>query len=487
MGREDMASLCEEWESLISSGRRKEAEELYWRELFPLVRKAFRQRCKDFTGRYDALIMTVGTTPQPLILTLDAVRPRRVFFIYTSDTEAHLAKVIREVDFLRDHEVQYDREKVDPDDPEEIYEKIGRRWQEWSREGELNCALDNTGGKKSMVSAAAAAANFLGIDLLYVDHRKYLPDFRIPLPGTEYLTHLPNPYITLGDLKIRQCLDLFNAGSFESAEEKLKEAGEEIKGKRALPVVARVNILHDIVRGFSLWDRFHYGLAHKELKKALESARRYELDLDIEGLEKNLVALEALSREGRGGSFFGILSKHPDFGLRLAVDLYCNASRRERAGAPDDAAVRLYRCLELISQLRLAQTPGVNGRGFGTERFEWDNVPQAVKARYEQLARAVFGHDYVRTPRDVALMHGHLLLAAFGDPLWRKADEEDLRAFHKTVNKRNDLMLIHGTRRAKPQDVEEFTGWVGMLLDGLARLMGEDLGDLLDQHTFISL
>ena len=487
MSLRELTKLRGEWEGLLSGGRREEAEELYWRELFPLVRKTFRQRCKEFNGRYDALIMTVGTTPQPLILTLEAVRPRRVLFIFTADTEAHLAKVIREVDFLRDHEIQYDRERVDPDDPEEIYEKIGRRWQEWSREGDLRCALDNTGGKKSMVSAAAAAANFLGIDLLYVDHGKYLPELRAPEPGTEYLTLLPNPYITLGDLKVRQCLDLFNAGSYEAAELKLREAREEIKGKRALPVVARLEVLRDIVRGFSLWDRFHFGLAHRELAKALESVRRYELDVDVAGLEKNLAALEVLSREGRGASLFGVLSRHPDFGLHLAVDLYCNADRRGRAGAPDDAAVRLYRCLELISQLRLAQTPGVNGKGFNTKEFDWDNVPKAVEARYETLGRQVFGHGYVRRPREVALMHGHLLLAAFGDPIWRKADARELSEFNRTVNKRNDLMLVHGTRRAKPQDIEEFIGWVGKLLEKLARLMGEDLADLMDQHTFITL
>ncbi len=487
MDAASIAKTCDAWMDLNAKGRKKEAEEYYWSKLFPLVRRAFRQRCRDFTGRYDALIMTVGTTPQPLILTLEAVRPPKVLFIFTAETEKELKKIIREVDFLREHEVQYDREKVDPDDSEEIYERIGRRWQEWSREGVQKIALDNTGGKKSMVSAAAAAANFLGIDLLYVDHEKYLPELRAPMPGTEYLTCLPNPYITLGDLKIRQCLDLFNACSFEAAEEKLREAREEIRGRRALPVVARVEMLHGLVRGFSLWDRFHFGLALKELRKTLDAARKYEMDIDAAGLERNLLALEVLGSERRGEKLFGALRNRPDFGLHLAVDLYCNAARREKAGSPDDATVRLYRCLELISQLRLAHTEGTDGEGFNTAKFDWVRVPKAVAVKYGMLAREVFEKDYVKTPYEVGLMHGHLLLAAFEDPVWRKADTKELKELHNTVKKRNELMLIHGKMKARPQDVEEFTAWVAKLLERLARIMGEDLDELVDQHTFIVL
>ncbi len=487
MSEKRLERLREKWLELHDQGRKKEAEEFYWQELFPLVRDSFRKKCGDYCGRYEALIMTVGTTPQPLILTLEAVRPGKVFFLYTSETEKVVRKIISEVDFLRDHEVQYDRQRVDPDDPEDIYAKIGARWQEWSREGELRCALDNTGGKKSMVSAAAAAANFLGIDLLYVDHEEYLPELRTPKPGTEYLTCLPNPYITLGDMKLRQCMDLFNAGSFEAAEEKLREVGEEIMGRRALPVAKRVEVLHGLVKGFSLWDRFHFGLAQKELAKAAQAARKFELEIDFRGLESNLRALEVMTREGKGRKLYRVLREHPEFGLHLAVDLYCNAARRERAGAPDDAVVRLYRCLELASQLRLAQTEKGDGRGFDTENFDWDSVPPAVRARYEMFAQDVFGHGLVRTPRDIGLMHGHILLTAFGDPLWRDKDVDELRAFNRTVNRRNDLMLVHGTRRAKQQELEEFTSWVADILGRLAGIMGEDMDELLDQHTFIVL
>ncbi len=484
----DLSALSERWIELKNAGRGKEAEEFYWGELFPQVRKAFRRKCKDFSGRYEALIMTVGTTPQPLILTLDAVRPRRILFIYTAETEEHLTRVIREVDFLREHEVQYDRERVDPDDPEAIYEIVGRYWDEWTREGLRDIALDNTGGKKSMVSAAAAAANFLGADLLYVDHETYLPELRAPKPGSEYVTLLPNPFMTLGELKIRQCLDLFNACGFEAADEKLCEALGEIRGRRALPVKARLEVLRGLVKGFSLWDRFHYNPALTQLRRAAESARQFEMGLDLPGLEKNLLALEALQGENRGDELYGLFRRNPSYGLHLAVDLYCNAMRRNRAGNPDDAAVRLYRCLEMISQLRLAQTTGMDGEGLNAAKLDWDrSVPPAVRARYEMLAREVFGHDYVRTPHEVSLMHGHILLAAFGDPIWNGAGSAELREFQKMVNRRNNLMLIHGKRRATTNDIEGFVKQVSVMLERLAGMMREDLAELLDQHTFIAL
>lgn len=472
----------------MRNNSKEEADEFYWTELFPLIRNSFQERCKEFRCKYDALIMTVGTTPQPLILTLDAVKPQRVIFIYSKSTEKHLMTVIKEVGFLADHSVIHDRARIDSDDPTEIYSVISKRFRELCDEGLTRCAIDNTGGKKSTVGAAGLAAYFLGIDLLYVDFLEYSEEFRMPVPGTEFLARLQNPLVQLGDLKIDECKKLFNACIFEAAENRLDEVVEELEGEAALPIKTKVDILQKVVRGYSLWDKFQFSKAYSELIEAYELGFKYEVPLNYEGMKENLEALEVLKHDtpNKGEEQFIQNREHPEIGLHLAADLICNSGRRERAGCPDDAIVRVYRCIELISQIRLAQAPAKIGRGFDNNNMDWANIPDNVMARYNMLVKKVFRYE-PKTSSKLGLMHSHILLAAFMDPIWNADEVAGLKKLKNAVDIRNELLLLHGKRRAKQKDLEGLLNFAERMLVALSEIMGEDYDNLLTIHTFISL
>ncbi len=490
--RTELETIAEKWLEEARESGLPRAQEKYWKEVFPLVKKRFVRENRKHLKTYDALMLTLGTSPQPLILVLEAVRPLKVYFLYTAETEAHLSRIIREVDFLRQHEITYDRDRIDADNPLELYEKVGRKWLEWSRGSGCSCALCNTGGKKSMVSAAAVAAYFLGIDLIYVDHSEYVEDLRIPKPGTEYLTVLPNPLVAMGDLKLKEAKSLFNAGNFEVSKRVLSEISAELSGRHALPVGMLVNVLAELVEGYSLWDRFHYVKAADALRSAKEKASRFDLEIDVKGLEKNLHALEMLRLESRGKSLFSVLRDEPAFGFRLAVDLYSNALRKSETGLLDDAVVRLYRCLELISQLRLAQAPEGLGGPFNTDNFEWKRMDSRVRHRYAEVSAQIFKRgwrnmDPERMPKDVGLMAGHVLLFSMGDPLWKGKSVADLENFHGVINKRNELMLVHGKKRASNDDVNLLANYACSFLKIMAGEFKTVWEEVLEEHTFITL
>lgn len=487
-----LEEISEIWLERARESGLSKAQEAYWEEVFPLVKERFIRDNRKRLGPYDSLMLTLGTSPQPLILVLETVRPRRVYFLYTAETEDHLSRVIREVGFLRDHEIGYDRDRIDADNPLELYEKVGRKWLEWSRESDCRCALCNTGGKKSMVSAAAVAAYFLGIDLIYVDHSKYIEDLRIPKPGTEYLTVLPNPLVAMGDLKLKEARALFNAGNFETAKRVLNEISEELRGLQALPVGMLVGVLTEVVEAYSYWDRFHYGKAAEALESARRKIARFDLGLDSERLDKNLSALGELSKEQRGRSLFSVLRDEPAFGFRLAVDLYQNAMRKARVGLLDDAVVRLYRCLELVSQLRLSQVPEALGGPFNTDSFDWKKLDNRVRERYADVSAQVFKSrrrtfDPEKMPSDVGLMAGHILLYSMGDNLWKGRTVTDLINFHSAINKRNELMLVHGKKRAGEDDIKLLAGYAESFLRAIAGEFGMKWESVLEEHAFVEL
>ncbi|MBC7252759.1 MAG: TIGR02710 family CRISPR-associated protein [Actinobacteria bacterium] len=492
MKKDGLEEIAERWLSEARERGLSKVQDDYWSRVFPLVKERFVEDNRGRIGSYNALILTLGTSPQPLILVLEALRPQKVYFLYTPETEQHLSRVIKEVDYLRNHEIAYDRDRIDADNPLELYEKVGRKWMEWSRNPRCLCALCNTGGKKSMVSASAVAAYFLGMDLIYVDHSEYVEDLRIPKPGTEYLTVLPNPLVAMGELKLKEAKSLFNAGNFEMSLRVLGQIGEELRGRYALPVGTMVGVLSELVQGYSYWDRFHYGKAKEKLESALRKVIQFDLGIDVTQLEKNLRALEHLSLEKRGQSLFSVLRDEPIFGFRLAVDLYLNSLRKAEAGLPDDAVVRLYRCLELVAQLRLSQVPEKMGGPFNTDNFEWRKLDRRIMARYLEVSAQIYKRawrnpDPERMPTDVGLMAGHILLFSMGDPLWKGKTVTDLGNFHAAIKKRNELMLVHGKKRAADGDVATLASHAETFLRELSRDFSAPWDEVLEEHTYVIL
>ncbi|MCL5771397.1 MAG: TIGR02710 family CRISPR-associated CARF protein [Actinobacteria bacterium] len=130
---------------------------------------------------------------------------------------------------------------------------------------------------------------------------------------------------------------LFNSYQFESASISLKNISDnffydDYQGK--------YRYIYDLlISAYSLWDKFNYEKAFNELIKT-KGKSRFIKDFDHEKYRKNLDFLEKLRSERK-------IKKYP---RELIVDVFLNAKRRAEEGKFDDALIRLYRVMELISQ-----------------------------------------------------------------------------------------------------------------------------------------
>ena len=164
----------------------KVADEYFDTVLMPLARDKFIDTQKVEQSYY-GMVLTLGTSWQPLALSISALRPEKILILCTEDT-------IMLVDKLKDF-VGLDDScckvvVVDRSESYGIYSSIKAAYDEWNRYGAV--CVDITGGTKAMSSSAAMMGAVLGLDIYYVES-KYLPLYRRPEPGSEYLKHLSNP------------------------------------------------------------------------------------------------------------------------------------------------------------------------------------------------------------------------------------------------------------------------------------------------------
>jgi len=151
--------------------------------------------------RYSTLILLVGFSIQPLVLSISVLKPKKVYLLYSKETNKYCDKIQNwtEKFFIKNKEnvpsflgkdewgksgSQY---KVESSNPADTYHKI-LLIVEKDNDGS---AIDITGGKKTMVSGAFSLASLKNIDTYYVDFDEY--DGSNPKPGTEILKLQENP------------------------------------------------------------------------------------------------------------------------------------------------------------------------------------------------------------------------------------------------------------------------------------------------------
>ena len=168
------SQIIEKWKGLDSTERDK----FYDKKIFPHVKEIFVERAEHrpiTEKQYDALILTVGFSPEPLILSILAAKPQRVGLLHTGETHKLVTRIQNETG-LDLHQIQ--TEQIDGSDTLDIYQKIMALYEKWNRPKSI--AFDITGGKKSMVGGAALAGFLLRADIYYVDNHKFIKEFSKP-------------------------------------------------------------------------------------------------------------------------------------------------------------------------------------------------------------------------------------------------------------------------------------------------------------------
>lgn len=154
--------------------------------LMPLSKEVFISN-HSVEKQYYGMMLTLGTSWQPLALSISALKPEKVLVMCTNDT-IDLLRRLKEFTGLDNNNLKV--VLVDRSESQDIYLAMRQAFHEWNAYGEI--CVDITGGTKAMSSSAAMMGAVLGLDIYYVES-KYLPLYRRPEPGSEYLKCLANP------------------------------------------------------------------------------------------------------------------------------------------------------------------------------------------------------------------------------------------------------------------------------------------------------
>lgn len=298
-----------------------------------------------------------------------------------------------------------------------VYQGLRRLMERWQDLPRTTIAVDVTGGLKPMSVGVEKAAHLLELATLYIESDYGAsPDGRFgPIPGTQRLVLPEDPYLVFGDLEAAEARRLYSSHDYAGAQRLYATLAARVPP----PASTRYATLAELAGAYAAWDAFDLPEAHATLARLREMDAREQWAPDaLARIEWQHAALARLNSAHvrLNDTPFAILANDPEAVLALLGSLYANALRREAQGRYDVAALLLYRCLELMSQRRLA--------GLG------------IDADAERIT----------------LMKGYGLLETRRDPLvWSPAGSAQgqprlLDRIRATTAARNKSMLAHGFR-----------------------------------------
>ncbi len=453
---------------------RGEKESYYDQYIWPEVQRIFQQSYAA-EQRYDILICPVSNV-YTAILHIQHYRPDVVFFLYTAQS-LNNQHVLQQL--AGELGIRYEaRTNIDALSPLSVYHAVKMIYERYQGR---RIAVDVTGGTKAMSVGVAMAGSLIGADSVYIESR-FDAGIQERRPGSERPERLQDPYTVFGDLEAREAQKLYQAHDYQGAQRMFDALAHRVPGQDAL----RFRIYAALSEAYAAWDSFDLPGAERMLDILLATgpadvseAMRQHLIAQAESLR----TINAIGRHlhGRSGPPLAAL-EDSSFILALFGSLYANAMRREEQGRLDVAALLLYRCLELMSQQRLA------GYGIITEQVDM----HTLRRRYpelEQHYRAVesrIGFTPRGLPRSdgITLFNGYMLLSAFSDGL---TDGLDLRTLQMQVRVRNTSILAHGYRLITPTEYLPFKQLVDDIRQRFFRLLQLDIYHWEEQYRFVML
>lgn len=446
---------------------------------FPAQLAAFRTRTADpgFAG-----LILLGTEQHNITagLLLGTLKLRRVAFLTTPETRSFPTFI---ANLLGCTFEGWDCPTADHSQTLEVYRAVKLLHEQWADIADsAQIAVDVTGGRKPMAVGLEKAAHLLGMTTIYVDSEYWSPESgkRGPIPGSQFLVIPPNPYKEFGDLEAAEAVRLFHAHDYAGAQRVFADLAKRVPDQHDYAALAK------LAAAYAAWDAFDLQTARLAMRDLLARDLPANLAVHQTTLIAQRTALESLTRiagraAGRGTEALATLANIADV-LPLLGSLHANACRREAQGRYDTAALLRYRCLELISQHRLAR------RGVLSERPDFSLVRAQIPAfeqRYEQVVRGQGRSRFYGLPdRAFGLFVGYMLLAALDDDLVRAYP---IAQIEQRTEARNKSILAHGYRLISQAEYAQFARVVEDLLDRFFAVSGEDRLAWEQTFTFVGL
>jgi hypothetical protein len=174
-----------EWLNLARSGNFEKAQEIYYDKLFGAVIENFKLKHSSKLPKGGILFSILGFSPEPIILTARTIEPdNHIIFTTNNQSEGN--------DYLvRYLESNYEMVYLSDENFNTMYKALK---EQLVLNPSSQIILDITGGKKSMVASAAIFGKDYGCKIVYVDFEEYIKDLRKPMPGSEILNIVYNPF-----------------------------------------------------------------------------------------------------------------------------------------------------------------------------------------------------------------------------------------------------------------------------------------------------
>lgn len=478
--KKTLGELAEHWKRLErkTAEQRKKAEDYYENILMePIVEEFIRNNQAQAREKVECLILSVGTSYEPLVLDIKLLEPEKVLFMYTEVSEKYLEKV---VEYCGLKATRYEKRLIHETEPLDIYREIKRAYLKWNKPEKIY--IDFTGGTKAMSAAAAMAGAMIGVQLLYVGCTDYLVDFRKPNPGTERLFYIDNPLEVFGDIEIEKTLTLFGQYNYAGAKERLEILKENIPD----PVIRQeLDFAWLLAKSYEAWDALDFPRAYENIRQLNREIYRDKKTY------RNFLLMDYAEHLDRQEEVLLRLSKIPDlirekkkmeilsdkrYMIPLMFTMYANACVREFQEKYDMATLLLYRLLEMIEQRRLSQySLYVSAMDYLNISYNFqrrpDMEPKTAEERFAQLKKDINeikralhgknGSNYL--PEQVSLLEGFVILQALGDPISRMENGrhiDKLKRIKSMVYLRNNSIFAHGLGPVGEVDYNKFKKFV---------------------------
>jgi CRISPR-associated protein (TIGR02710 family) len=400
----------------------------------------------------NALVLSVGGSPEPLIKIIKSLNPDLVYFLHTRETIQMTKEIINETG----DSIEYCFEQLtNSDDLEEAFLK-SRIIMGNLKEKDYVINVDFTGGTKTMVAGLVLATVKEDCNYTYIGASSTIGRDKDGVGtvknGFEEIKKQFDPFETYAVFEFDNGKRFFNKYQFEASDENFKLAENKLEDEY-LKDLTEVYI--KIVNFYDTWDRFNTKIGKKSpLNHYLEVEIKKIID-DNPKIKKHFIEKEPTFYNQICDNIKFLNKKISSYDKNIKndinyylPDLLNNSYRRIEEGKYDDAIARLYRCIELIAQLNLNKIGLINENSLKVNKtFLIDKKSFNNKADFETYnivdrMNPVNWNNQKKKSFGLTLTNSYELLKCLHIEIGNEyLEDKDLR---NKIKKRNESILAHG-------------------------------------------
>lgn len=390
-----------------------------------------------------AMIISVGGTPEPVVVSLLEHRPDYICFFASQQSVDKIGEIKERVKAgghqLADYKVICD----DVNDLVHCYEKALQCTTKLADKGvdPGDVVVDYTAGTKTMTAALTLATIGHGYGFSYVGGKKRTKNgLGVVITGTEVVRDGISPWQIFAVEEKKRLTLFISSFQYEAAIKTMRETMSNL-GPGEKEVWAGIS---KILEGYLAWDNFDHQKALKYFRGGLERLSLCEKfglgnsEKDyINHVKHNFNDLIELNNKTKC-----FTEMHPV----LIRDLVSNAKRRYLQNKYDDGVARLYRALEMAGQIEFE-----NAIGCPTSDVDPQKLPASIREEYVKRYRS---EDDLKLK--IPLYATFRALKEMDNPMGRTFFENK-DTFKKILSARNSSIFAHGTQAVGQKTFEKFS------------------------------